>query len=151
MSSTRTTHILHIKTCMNNHSSTLKLQCFKASMSHLMVHPKTIMTHGLCNHHITLLATSTICNNTFYIILHCTHCSSHQSSYCSNKPLYTSTGNTLFPKRVGSCNLKNTSSYLSSSMNLSRNRGRQYNISLLNEIKDYILQQSNLIVSAFSL
>lgn len=125
MSSTRTTHILHIKTCMNNYSSTLKQQCFKASMSHQMVHCKTVMRHRLCNHHITQLATSTICNNTFYIILHCTHCSSHQSSYCTNNCLYASTGNTLFPKRVGSSNLKNTCCYQSSSVNLSGNGSRR--------------------------
>jgi hypothetical protein len=131
MSSTRTTHILNIKTCMNNYSSTQKLQCFKASVSHQMIHPKTIMTHRQRNHHITQLATSTICNNTFYIILYCTHCSSHQSSYCSNNCQYTSTGNTLFPKRVSTSNLKNTCCYLSCSMNLSGNWGRQYKYSTI--------------------
>jgi hypothetical protein len=120
MSTTRTTHILHIKTSMNNYSSTLKLQCFKACVSHLMIHCESIMTHRQCNHHITQLTTSTISNYTFYIILYCTHSSSHQSSYCSNNCQNLTARYTQFPKRICTSNLKNSSSNLCCSMNLCR-------------------------------
>jgi hypothetical protein len=126
MSSSRTTHVLNIKTCMNNYSSTQELLSFKASMSHLMIHCKSIMTHRQCNHHVTQLTTSTISNYTFYIILHCTHSSSHQSSNCSNNCQNTSARYTLFPKRISTSNLKNTSSYLCCGMNLCGHWRRQY-------------------------
>jgi hypothetical protein len=82
------------------------------------------VTHGLPNHHVTQLTTSTISNNTFYIILHSTHCSSHQSGNSTNKSLNTSTTNALFPERISTCNLENTSSYQSCRMNKSRHWGR---------------------------
>jgi hypothetical protein len=124
MSSSRTAHILHIKTNMNNYSSTQELLCFETSMGHLMIHCKSIMTHRQCNHHITQLTTSTISNYTFYIILDSTHCSSHQSSYCTNNCQNTTARNTQFPKRICTSNLKNTSSYQCSRMNLCRYRSR---------------------------
>jgi hypothetical protein len=118
VSTSRSTHVLYIKACMNNYSCTQELQGFETSMGHQMVHCKPIMTHRQCNHHITQLTTSTICNNTFNIILHCTHSSSHQSSYCTNNSQNSAARYTLFPKRVSTCNLKNTSSNQSSSMDL---------------------------------
>jgi hypothetical protein len=76
------------------------------------------MTHRQCNHHITQLTTSTICNYTFNVILHNTHSSSHQSSYCPDNCLCSTAGYTLFPKGISTRNLKNTCSYLSCSVDL---------------------------------
>lgn len=120
VSSSRTAHILYIKTCMNNNSSPLKLLRFKAGMCHQVIHCQSIMTHRLPYHHVTQLTTSTVSNNTFYIILYSTHCSSHQSCYSTNQSLNTSTRNTLFPKRISSCNLKNSCCYQCCCMNQSR-------------------------------
>jgi hypothetical protein len=108
---------------MNNYPSPLKLLSFKASMSHQMIHCKSIMTHGQRHHHITLLTTSTISNNSFYIILYCPHCSSHQSSYSSNNSLNISARATQFPEWVCSRNLEDSCCNQSCRMNLGRNRG----------------------------
>lgn len=140
MGTTRSTHILHIKTPMNNYSPSLKLQCFKTCVSYLMVHCQPIMAHRQCNHHITLLTTCTISNYTFYIILYSTHSSSHQSSYCSNNGQNSSTRYTLFPKGICTSNLKNSSSNQCCCVNLCRYGSRQINISLPNEIWDYTFQ-----------
>jgi len=78
------------------------------------------MTHRQCYHHITQLTTSTISNYTFYIVLYCTHSSSHQSSYCANNSLNSSARYAQFPKRICTSNLKNSSSNLCCSMNLCR-------------------------------
>jgi hypothetical protein len=124
MSSSRSTHILHISTCMNYNPSSQKLQRFKTSMSHLMIHCQSIMTQRQSNNHITLLTTSTISNYTFYIILNQSHSPPHQTCYSTNPQQDCTCINTTFPNPVCTCNKENTSSYLSCSMNLCRNRCR---------------------------
>jgi len=126
MCTSRSTHILNIKTCMNYYTGTQEQQSFKASMCHQMIHCKSIMAHRLSNHHVTQLATSTICNYTFYIILHNTHTSSHLSGYCSNNCQSRSARYALFPKRICTCNQKNSSSNQSSSMDQSGNGCRTF-------------------------
>jgi hypothetical protein len=90
------------------------------------------------------LTTSTISNNSFYIILYCPHSSSHQSSNCSNNSLNTSARYTLFPEWICSSNLEDTCCNQGSRMNLRRNRGRLvcmlWNITQNNiQTMDYIL------------
>eukprot|EP00882_Tetradesmus_deserticola_P000030 GHRQ01000031.1.p1 GENE.GHRQ01000031.1~~GHRQ01000031.1.p1 ORF type:complete len:348 (-),score=-86.19 GHRQ01000031.1:866-1909(-) len=104
MSSSRSTHILYISTCMNYNTSSQKLQCFKTSMSHLVIHSQSIMTQGQSNNHITLLTTSTISNNTFYIILNQTHSPPHQTCYSTNPQQYCTCINTTFPNPICTCN-----------------------------------------------
>jgi hypothetical protein len=124
MSSSRSTHVLHISTCMNYNTSTQKLQCFKTSMSHLVIHCQPIMTQRQGNNHITLLTTSTVGNYTFYVILNQSHSPPHQTCDCSNPQQHCTCINTTFPNPICTCNKENSGCYLSCSMNLSRNRGR---------------------------
>jgi hypothetical protein len=125
MRSSRSTHILHISTCMNHNSSPQKLQPFKTSMGHLVIHCQAIMTQRQCHNHIPQLTTSTISNDTFYIILNQSHRPPHQTCYCSNPQQYCTCINTAFPNPICTCNKENSSSYLCCRMNLSRYRGRQ--------------------------
>jgi len=120
MTSSRTSHILYIRTSMNNHTCTLKKKRFKTSVSHQMIHCKSIMTQRKSNHHITQLTTCTISNHTFHIILNQSHCSSHQRCYSSYPQQYGSSNRTIFPNSICSSNLKNTCSYQCCRMNLSR-------------------------------
>lgn len=124
MRSSRSTHILHISTCMNHNSSPQKLQPFKTSMGHLVIHCQAIMTQRQCHNHIPQLTTSTISNDTFYIILNQSHSPPHQTCYCSNPQQYCTCINTAFPNPICTCNKENSSSYLCCCMNLSRYRGR---------------------------
>jgi hypothetical protein len=120
VSSTRTTHVLYISTRVNYNSSSLKQQCFKASMSHLVVNCQSIMTQRQSNYHITLLTTGTICNYTFYIILNLSHCPPHKTCH-SPYPLKDSTTiKATFPNPIGTSNQKNSRCYLSCSMDQSR-------------------------------
>jgi hypothetical protein len=125
VSSSRSTHILHISTCMNYNPSSQKLQCFKTSMSHQMIHSQSIMTQRQSNNHITLLTTSTISNYTFYIILNQSHSPPHQTCYSTNPQQNCTCINTTFPNPVCTCNKENTGCYLCCSMNLSRYGSRQ--------------------------
>lgn len=126
MSPTRSTHILNIRACMNNHSCTQKKQCFKTCVCHLMIHCLTIMTQGECNHHISQLTTGTICNDTFDIILNLSHTSSHQTCNRTNTLQNISRKYATFPKRICTSNQKNTSSNQSCSMNQCRNWSRSF-------------------------
>jgi hypothetical protein len=78
------------------------------------------MTYRLPHYHISQLATSTICNDTFYIILDKTHRSSHYCSHCTNNHQEKTRSSTSFQKRICSSNLKNTCRYLCCCMNLCR-------------------------------
>lgn len=120
MSSSRSTHVLHICTCMNNNTSSLKQQCFKTSMSHLVIHSQSIMTQRQSNNHITQLTTCTISNDTFHIILNQPHCPPHQTRDSTNPQQYSTCINTTFPNPICTCNKENSGSYQRSSMNLSR-------------------------------
>ena len=126
MNTTRTTHILNICTCMNYNTCSQKQQPFKTSMCHQMIHSLSIMAQCQCNDHIPQLTTSTVSNHTFHIILHHTKTPPHQTGHGSY-PLKNCTGiHTTFPKAIGTGNKKNSSSHLSCSMNLCRNRGRSF-------------------------
>ena len=120
MSTTRSTHILDICTCMNNNTSSQEQQCFETCVCHQMIHCLSIMAQRQCNNHISLLATCTICNDTFHIILHQSHTSSHQTSYGTNPQKNRTSKNATFPKTISTCNLKDSCSYQSCSMNQSR-------------------------------
>jgi len=125
MSSTGTSHILYIRTSMNNNPSSQKLQCFKTSVSHQMIHCLSIMTQRQSNYHISQLTTSTICNYTFYIILNQSHSPPHQTCNSTNPQQNYTCIHTTFPNPISTCNQKDSSSNLCSSMNLCRYRGRQ--------------------------
>jgi len=126
MCSTRTTHVLNVSTRMNNNTSSLELQCFKTSVCHLVIHSQSIMTLRKSHHHVSLLTTSTICNHTFYIILNQPYSPPHQTCNSTN-PLQKSTRiDTAFPNPICTCNLKNSSSNLSCSMDLCRYRSRSF-------------------------
>jgi len=118
MCSSGASHILYICTSMNDHSRTLKQQCFKTSVGHQMVHSLSIMAKGQSNYHISQLTTSTICNYTFHVILHKSHSPPHQRSNSTNPQQYCSSNNTTFPNPGSTCNLKNTSGYQCCRVNL---------------------------------
>lgn len=121
MSTSSTSYILIIKTSMNNNSSPQKQQGFKTCMCYKMVESQSIMTLRQCHNYVSQLTTCTISNNTFHIILNQSHSPSHQSCHCTENSQCSSSGSTLFPKRICTGNLKNSSSDLCCSMNLSRN------------------------------
>jgi hypothetical protein len=122
MCSSRASHILHISTSMDNYTSSQEQQCFKASVSHLMIHCQSVMTLGQGNYHVSQLTTGTISNNTFHIILNQSHSPPHQTSDSSYPQKDYTCINTTFPNPVCTSNQENSGSYLSGSMNQSRDR-----------------------------
>jgi hypothetical protein len=122
-SSSRTTHILYISPSMNIDTSSQKQLPLETSMSYLVIHSKAIVAERLSNNHVSQLATSTVCNNTLYIILYKPHRPPHYSCNSTNNHQEKASKTTAFKKRVCSSNQENTCSYQSCSMNLSRYRG----------------------------
>jgi len=126
MSTSRSTHVLYISTGMDNNPSPLEQQCFKTCMSHQVIHSQPIVTQRQGHYHIAQLTTSTISNHTFYIVLNQAHCPPHQTGNCTYPQLYSTCIHTTLPDPVSTCNLENTCSYQSCSMNQCRNWGRTF-------------------------
>jgi hypothetical protein len=84
------------------------------------------VTQRQSNNHVSLLTTSTICNNTFDIILNQSYCSSYLSSTSTQKSQEPSSRSTLLPKSIGPGNLKNSSCYLCCCMNQCRHWSRAF-------------------------
>jgi hypothetical protein len=93
-------------------------------MSHQVIHCQTIVTQRQGHNHITLLTTSTISNDTFYIILNQAHSPPHQTSNCTYPLLYCTCIHRALPDPISTSNLEDTCCNQSSCMNQSRDGGR---------------------------
>ena len=137
--STRAAHVLHVSTSMNNDPSPLELQCFKTSVSHQVIHSQSIMAKRQSYHHVSQLTTSTICNYTFYIVLHKSHSPPHQRGYSANPQQHGSRNNTTLPNPRSSRNQKDTGSYQCCCMDQGRNWCRHKILAYFHTKPDYIL------------
>ncbi len=126
MCTSRTSHVLHISTGMNNHTCSQEQLPFEASVSHQMIHSQSIMTQSQSHHHIALLTTSTISNDSFHVILNHSLGPPHQAGHSTNPNQQSSGERTAFPKPLSTGDLKDSRSDQGSRVNQCRHRSRSF-------------------------
>lgn len=106
MSSSRTSHILNICASVNDNTGSQEELPFKASVCHQMIHSLSIVTQSQSNHHVSLLTTSTISNDTFDIILNHSQTPPHQTGHSPYPKQNSTCIDTTFPKPLSSSDQK---------------------------------------------